>query len=102
MVKKTKSFAHNNNCKRNNLLKKERMKNEKRKKNWTTQIGTNVRARGFNAGLLAISQFASGRPTRSRFSLVPEQMLGWYPNSTCTACFPCSPPNGNIKNLALH
>jgi hypothetical protein len=21
---------------------------------------------------------------------------------TCTACFPCSPPNGNIKNFALH
>jgi hypothetical protein len=20
----------------------------------------------------------------------------------CTACFPCSPPNGNIKNFALH
>jgi hypothetical protein len=38
------------------------------------QIGTNVRAPGFNAGLLARSQFASGRscdrPTRSRFSVV--------------------------------
>jgi hypothetical protein len=38
------------------------------------QIGTNVRARGFNAGLLARSQFASrrscDRPTRSRFSVV--------------------------------
>jgi hypothetical protein len=37
-------------------------------------IGTNVRARGFNAGLLARSQFASGRscdrPTQSRFSVV--------------------------------
>jgi hypothetical protein len=37
-------------------------------------IGTNVRARGFNAGLLARSQFASGkscdRPTRLRFSVV--------------------------------
>jgi hypothetical protein len=43
-------------------------------------------ARVFNAGLLPRSQFASGRscdrPTRSRFSLVPERMLSWYPNST--------------------
>jgi hypothetical protein len=39
-----------------------------------SQIGTNGRARVFNAGLLARSQFASGRscdrPTRSRFSVV--------------------------------
>jgi hypothetical protein len=38
------------------------------------QIGTNVRASGFNAGLLARSQFASGRsfdrPTRLRFSVL--------------------------------
>jgi hypothetical protein len=38
-----------------------------------SQIGTNARARLFNAGLLASSQFASGRscdrPTRSRFSV---------------------------------
>jgi hypothetical protein len=38
------------------------------------QIGTNVRALGFNAGLLARSQFASrgssDRPTRSGFSVV--------------------------------
>jgi hypothetical protein len=40
----------------------------------TSQIGTNVRAGVFDAGLLARSQFASGRscdrPTRSRFSVV--------------------------------
>jgi hypothetical protein len=52
------------------LLKKE----EKEKKNTTAQVGTNVRARVFNAGLLARSQFTSGRscdrPTRSRFSVV--------------------------------
>jgi hypothetical protein len=40
----------------------------------TSQIGTNVRARVFNAGLLARSQSASGRscdrPTRSKFSVV--------------------------------
>jgi hypothetical protein len=38
------------------------------------QIGTNVKARVFNAGLLARSQFAFGRPcdgpTRSRFFVV--------------------------------
>jgi hypothetical protein len=38
------------------------------------QIGISVRVRVFNAGLLARSQFASGRscdqPTRSRFSVV--------------------------------
>jgi hypothetical protein len=73
------------------------------------QIGANVRARGVNAGLLARSQFASGRscdrPALSRSYVVflgPEQMLSWYPNSRCTACFPCSPPNGNIeKKFAL-
>jgi hypothetical protein len=32
-----------------------------------SQIGTNV---VFNAGLLARSQFAAGRPSRSRFSVV--------------------------------
>jgi hypothetical protein len=39
-----------------------------------SQIGTNVRARVFNAGLLTSSQFASerscDRPTRLRFSVV--------------------------------
>jgi hypothetical protein len=39
--------------------KKKREKINKKEK--TAQIGTNVRARGFNAGLLARSQFASGR-----------------------------------------
>jgi hypothetical protein len=61
----------------------QRKRKERIKK--TAQIGTIVRARVFNAGLLARSQFASrrscNRPTRSRFSLVPEQMLIWYPNS---------------------
>jgi hypothetical protein len=36
---------------KNNLLKG--------KKNTTAQIGTNVRARGFNAGLLSRNRFAS-------------------------------------------
>jgi hypothetical protein len=60
----SKSFSHNNNCKKNNLWGKK----------ITAQIGTNVRACIFNAGLLARSQFASGRscdrPTQSRFSVV--------------------------------
>jgi hypothetical protein len=37
------------------------VKKIKQKKNTAAQIGTNVRACGFNAGLLARSQFASGR-----------------------------------------
>jgi hypothetical protein len=53
------------------LVDRKRIKKKKRK---TAQIGTNVGARVFNAGLLARSQFASGRscdqPTRSRFSVV--------------------------------
>jgi hypothetical protein len=51
----------------------EKKKKRKRKKK-TAQIGTNVRALVFNTGLLARSQFASGRPcdrpTRSRLSVV--------------------------------
>jgi hypothetical protein len=46
----------------------------KKKRKKTAQIGTNVRARVFNAGLLARSQFAFGRscdrPARARFSMV--------------------------------
>jgi hypothetical protein len=73
---------------------------------------TNVRVPGFKAGLLARSQFAFGRswdrPTRSRFSVV---FLGPRANAECwvgtqilrcTACFPCSPLNGNINIFALH
>jgi hypothetical protein len=60
------------------LLKKGKRKGKEErkdnKKNKTAQIGTNVRARGFGAGLLARSRFASGRscdrPTRSRFFVV--------------------------------
>jgi hypothetical protein len=53
--------------------KRKGKRGEMKKKN-TAHIGTNVRARGFNAGLLARSQFASkrscDRPTRSKFSAV--------------------------------
>jgi hypothetical protein len=58
----SKLYAHKNNCKKTCG------------KNTTALIGTNVKVRGFNAGLLARSQFASGRscdqPTRSRFYVV--------------------------------
>jgi hypothetical protein len=74
----------------------------------TARMGTNVRARVFNAGLLAGSQFASGRscdrPTRSRFSVV---FLGPRANGVgtqiprCIACFTCSHLNGDITNFAL-
>jgi hypothetical protein len=52
------------------------------------QIRTNVKARVFNAGQLAISQFASGRscdsPTRSRFSVV---FLGLRANASLVPKF---------------
>jgi hypothetical protein len=62
-------------------VKKEIKNQEKTHKRKIQQqrVGTNVRVRGLNAGLLVRSQFASGRscdwPTRSRFSvafLVPR------------------------------
>jgi hypothetical protein len=74
----SKLYAHKNNCK-NNLREKEKKKggggkgkeNEEKK---TAHVGTNVRTRVLNVGLLARSQFASGRscdrPNRSRFSVV--------------------------------
>jgi hypothetical protein len=61
----SKLYAHKNNCKKTC---------EEKRKEKTAQIGTNVRARIFKAGLLARSQFASRRScdqrTRSRFSVV--------------------------------
>jgi hypothetical protein len=54
----------------------EKKKERKKQKRKTQQhrLGTNVRLRGFKAGLLAGSRFASGRscdrPTRSRFTVV--------------------------------
>jgi hypothetical protein len=60
---------------KNNLWKKNEKKNEKkRRENTTAQIGTNAWVRVFNPGLLARSQFASGRscdrPTRSSISVI--------------------------------
>jgi hypothetical protein len=55
------NHAHNNNCKKKLIGKKKKKKNEKENKTTTAQIGTNVRDRGFNVGLLARSRFASGR-----------------------------------------
>jgi hypothetical protein len=70
----SKSYAHTNNCKKTTCWKKERGKIENKRKTQQYRLGTNVRVRGFNAGLLARSQFASwrscDRPTRSRFSVV--------------------------------
>jgi hypothetical protein len=58
---------------KNNFKKLKKIK-RKEKKNTTAQMGTNVRVCILNAGLLARSQFASGRscdrPTRSGFSVV--------------------------------
>jgi hypothetical protein len=53
------------------IAKKKQLAGKPKKRKETAQIGTNVRARVFNAELLARSQFASGRscdrPSRSRF-----------------------------------
>jgi hypothetical protein len=65
----------------------------------TAQTGANVRARGVNAGLLARSQFASGRfcdrPTRLRFSVV---FLGPRANAELIHKFHVTlhAPNGNF------
>jgi hypothetical protein len=83
----SKSYANNNNCK-NQLVKK--MKENRKKRNTTAQTGTGVWARVFNATLLArkVGLHPEGRATSQLdqgflwFSLVPEQMLSWYPNST--------------------
>jgi hypothetical protein len=96
--KSSKLYAHKNVC-------KPKLVNVVDNKA-AAQIGTNVRACEFNAGLLARSQFASGRscdrPTRLRFSLVPEQMLSWYPNSTLYCMLHMQPSaivieNGEVK-----
>jgi hypothetical protein len=67
-----KSYAPKNNCKKETLYGR-KLKRKKGKKA-AARIGNNVRARVFNAGLLARSQFTYGRscdrPTRSRFSVV--------------------------------
>jgi hypothetical protein len=72
-------------------LVKKRKKKEKRKqkKNTTAQTWTIVRARLFNAGLLAkVSLHLEGLATGQLdqgfpwLSLVPGQMLSLYPNST--------------------
>jgi hypothetical protein len=79
---------------------------KRKKKKATAQIGSNVRVRIFNAGLLARSQFASGRscdrPTRPRFSVVPEQTNAELVPKFHAALLSCSLPNGNFTNLALH
>jgi hypothetical protein len=66
------SYARTHNCKKKLVGKKERNKKEKektqRRKPQHHRLGTNVRVRGFKAGLLARSQSACGSAT-SRFSV---------------------------------
>jgi hypothetical protein len=57
----SKSYAHTNNCKKKLVEKRERKKRKTEKKSPTAQTGANVSARGFNAGLLVRSQFATGQ-----------------------------------------
>jgi hypothetical protein len=64
----SKSYSHKNNC------KKQLVGGGGKGKKSNGTVGTNVRSRIFNAGLLARNQFASRRscdwPTRLRFSMV--------------------------------
>jgi hypothetical protein len=71
------------------------------------QIGTNVRARGLMLDCwLEVSLHPEGPETGQIdqgfpwFSLVPEQMLSWYPNSTLHCMLHKQPPNCNIKNIS--
>jgi hypothetical protein len=57
----SKSYTHNNNCKNKKRGKRKKKKTEK--KNTTAQIGTNVMASGFNAGLLEVSMHPEGPVT---------------------------------------
>jgi hypothetical protein len=74
-------------------------KRKKEKKNTIARVGPNVRVRGFDTGLLARSQLHSeGLATAGQldqgfpwFSLVPEQMLSWYPNSMLHCVLPMQP-----------
>jgi hypothetical protein len=69
----SKLYTDKNVCKNNLCFQRKKVRKKIKK---TAQIGTNVRARVFNARLLARNQFASRRfcdwPTSS----------SWYPNST--------------------
>jgi hypothetical protein len=77
----SKPYAHNNNYKKQLVKKRKKKAKEKtkQKKNTTAKIGTKVRARGFNAWLLARSQFASG----TNAELVPKFHVALHA-SPCT------------------
>jgi hypothetical protein len=83
----SKSYRHNK-CRKQLVEKKEENKNT------TAQIGTNVWAHGQcrTAGSVSLhpegpatSQLDQGFPW---FSLIPQQMLSWYPNSTLHCMLP--------------
>jgi hypothetical protein len=82
----------------NNLLRGKKRRKKQKRKIQQQRVGTNVRVRGFNAGLLARSQLHSKGPATGQldqgflwFSLVPEQMLSRYPNSTLHYMLPMQP-----------
>jgi hypothetical protein len=73
-------------------------------------LGTHVRVRAFNSGLLArevglqpeapaTGHFHQGFPW---VSSAPEQILSWYIIPSFTTCFTCSPSNVNIKIKSDH
>jgi hypothetical protein len=88
-------------CRRKQLVgKKEKGKRKENRKGKTQQhrLRTNVRVRGFNAGLLARSQLHSEGPATGQldqgfpwFSLFLEQMLNWYLNSALHCMLPVQP-----------
>jgi hypothetical protein len=73
----------------------------------TAHMETNVRARVFNARMLARNQHPEGPATGELdqgFPCFPwSQTKFWVGTQIprCTACFTCIRPNGNIRNFAL-
>jgi hypothetical protein len=82
------------------IVKKKTCWGKRKNKGETQQhrFETNVRVRGFKAGLLTRVNLHPEGPSTGRldkgfpwFSLVPEQMLSWYPNSTLHCMLPMKP-----------
>jgi hypothetical protein len=80
-------------------VKKEKKEIKKERKTEKDNTIANFRVHGFNGGLLARSHYLhSEGPVTGQldkvfpwFSLVPEQMLSWYPNSTLHCMLPMQP-----------